>query len=125
MSFIALALTLCTFVGSDNTDKSAAYKAWQPDDCNTYFIDAFAGEEGQTDKAMPEQWGDCWERMEEETALARMSARHDHATKPTDKGGVSTGYRKDYLKRFNIDKDVKSIDRWEYGCVRVAENDTP
>lgn len=119
MSFIALALTLCTLAGSDDQK------------CNTYYIDAFAGDivEGQTFNAkpvaLPDQWGDCMTRLDEETSLARLAAKFDHATKPTAKDGQSTSYRAAYLKRFNIVEDVKNIDRWEYGCAKVKEDDTP
>ncbi|UAV90042.1 hypothetical protein REC_193 [Pseudomonas phage REC] len=127
MSFIALALTLCTFVGPDQDGVSSQFV---PDHCNTYFIDAFAGDfvEGEKEpeaKPMADQWGDCMTRLDEETMLARAAARSDRATKPTAKDGQYTANREAYLKRFNIVTDVQSIDRWEYGCAKVAEADTP
>lgn len=118
MSFIALALTLCTAVGSDS------------EKCNTYFIDHFAAKDKSAlmrvvDPSMGNQWGDCLGRLDEETIKARIAAKADRATKPTAKDGESTVKRAEYLKRFNIVQDVKSIDRWEYGCARINEDDTP
>lgn len=116
MSFIALVLTLCTAVGSADGN----------DHCNTYFIDAFAGDASTLKTvAMGDQWNDCMTRLDEETLLARLAAKADHSSKPTGKDGISTVNRAAYLKRFNIVQDVNSIDRWEYGCARVNEDDTP
>lgn len=132
MSFIALALTLCLAPSANQDGVSSQYL---PDDCNTYFIDSFAGDfvEGEkepeakamADKPLADQWSDCMTSLDQETMLARAAARSDKATKPTAKDGQYTANREAYLKRFNIVEDVQSLTRWEYGCAKVAEQDTP
>ena len=127
MSFIALALTLCIAPTANQDGVSSQY---MPDDCNTYFIDSFAGDfvEGEKEpeaKPMADQWSDCMTSLDQETMLARAAARSDKATKPTAKDGEYTANRKAYLKRFNIVEDVQNLTRWEYGCAKVKEDETP
>ncbi len=119
MSFIALALTLCTAVGADDLA------------CNTYMVDAFAGDipVGQMmplkKVSLSDQWTDCLTRLEEETHLARSAAMADRATRPSANDGQSTAHRQAYLQRFNIAEDVKSVDVWEYRCERLKESEIP
>lgn len=116
--FIALMLTLCTTASTG-------------EQCNAYYIDAFAGSfiEGQlapVEKvALADQWSDCLDSLDVETELARSAARSDMATRPSGKDGKWTLNREAYLKRFNIVEDVNSITMWEYSCGKVAEQDTP
>lgn len=117
MSFVALVLTLCTAVGSND------------DACNGYYIDSFAGayKVGQTvpeDKSMGDQWGDCMDRYKEELHFARAATLKDRAATVKGKPEVMTE-REKYLKRFNIVEDVRALDTWDYSCVKLKENQIP
>ncbi len=111
--FIALALTLCTMVG--NNDEA----------CNTYFIDTFTPVEVSTDISLSEQWGDCTERLQDETDAARNAALKDRASRPSAKNGETTKHRQAFLSQYNITEDVATLDIWQFSCARVKAEDTP